>query len=88
MTSLAELTAALRKKDDEKSTLMTEIKSYVDLRNERNVVGCLKFCITESFISDMNYDIIVNPESSFVAVGSSDFNNKVTALWYQCFNNI
>lgn len=80
MSSLADLTAALRQKDDIKSALMSEIKSHVDLRNERNVLGCLRFCITDSFISDINYDIIVNPESSFVAVGSSDFNNKVIRI--------
>ncbi len=77
MSSLAELTGTLRRKDDEKSAVMAALKSLLDLQNSRSVAGRLTLSITECLSDDLKFDFVVHPEASFVAVGSSDMNNKV-----------
>ena len=75
--SLQELTASLRQKEDDKSEVMRSLQAMGQLSQAKGVQGRVLFQITECFIEDIKFDIVVLPTDSFVPTEQTDLNNKV-----------
>lgn len=73
------MTASLRQKEDDKSEVMRTLQSLGQLSQSAGAQGRVLFQITECFIEDMKFDIVVLPTDSLVSTEQTDLNNKVTA---------
>ena len=78
--SLQELTAALRQKEDDKSDVIKTLQVMGQLANDKGAKGRILFQVTECFIEDMKFDIVVLPTDSVVSTESMDLNNKVCGM--------
>ena len=71
------MTASLRQKEDDKSEVMRSLQAMGQLSQAKGVQGRVLFQITECFIEDIKFDIVVLPTDSFVPTEQTDLNNKV-----------
>ena len=76
--SLQELTAALRQKEDDKSEVIKTLQALGKLASDKGAKGRILFQVTECFIEDMKFDIVILPTDSVVSTDSTDLNNKVS----------
>jgi hypothetical protein len=65
MSSLAELTAALRRKDEEKTAVMRQLQSVQQLQTEHSVIGKLSVSVTECFFENALFEYEVEPSTFF-----------------------
>lgn len=78
MSSLAELTSALRRKDEEKTAVVRQLQAVEELQKSQGVVGKLTVTVTECFFETALFEFAVEPQSFFYRPeGSPSLMNKV-----------
>lgn len=78
--SLQELTATLRKKEDEKSEILKDIQKLKDLATSKRALGRLVFQVNECFFDGTRFDLSVHSPDLMVPMESNNLSNKVTTL--------
>lgn len=81
MSNLAELTSALRRKDEEKTAVVRQLQAIQELQQSHGVLGKLTITVTECFFESALFEFEVQPQSFFYRPDvSSSLMNKV--LYY------
>jgi hypothetical protein len=85
MSSLAELTAALRRKDEEKTGIVRQLQAVQELQQTHGVLGKLTVTVTECFFDTALFEFAVEPQSFFYRPEvSPSLMNKVKLCHFTC----